>query len=86
MTIYRVNLLDKDGFEIATDECETLAEAKQRAKYMLSDNYAANNETTHQDLGTQKAEILKNGLECVWDAFRSTRALPNPGPAKKRGR
>ena len=91
MTTYRVNLLDKDRFEIASDECETLAEAKERAKYLLSDKYAANAETTHENLGTHKAEIFKNGQECVWDAFRSAApdrlpALPARTPGKKRGR
>jgi vacuolar-type H+-ATPase subunit H len=91
MTFYRVNLLDKDGLEIATDERETLAEAKQRAKYLLSDTYAANNETAHESLGTHKAEILRNGQECVWDGFRNTSsgqlaALPKRAAAKKRGR
>lgn len=62
-------LIDNQGFTITEYPCDTKKEAKGRCKYYLSDSYALQAETTHDRLGTEKAEIIVNG-ECEWDAFR----------------
>ena len=61
-------LLDKEGYTITEMECETQKEAKERCLYYLSDKYPLYSETTHDRLGTEKAEVLVNE-ECVWDRF-----------------
>lgn len=67
-----VVLLDNKGFVITDqDGCETVREAKDRAKYYISDSYATACETTHERLGTEKVEIRVNG-ECLWDCFRAS--------------
>lgn len=66
-----VVVLDTDGCTSEQAECETLKEAKQRAKRMLTDEWArtaTEGQHTHQDLRTHKAEVRVNG-ECVWDTF-----------------
>lgn len=65
-----VVLLDRDGFTITEQECETIKEAKERARYYISDSYERSAETTHATLMTEKAEVRVNG-ECLWDVFRA---------------
>lgn len=65
-----VVLLDNKGFTITSQECESIKEAKERARYYISDSYERNAETTHEVLGTEKAEVRVNG-ECLWDVFRA---------------
>ena len=55
-------LLDSNGYTITEMGCETKKEAKERCKYYLSDAYARSAETTHINLGTEKAEVLVNGV------------------------
>ena len=60
-------LLDLEGFTIQEDtDCESKKQAIAFCKYWLSDAYAESCETTHEALGTGKAEVLING-ECEWD-------------------
>lgn len=67
---YQVLLLDKDGYHITNPfEADTLKAAKERAKYLLSDEWATTAETTHETLGTKKVEIRNQAGECVWDDF-----------------
>ena len=61
-------LLDIDGLELCTLECDTMKEARERCRYWLSRAYAAENETTHTRLRTWKAEVIVNGV-CLWDRF-----------------
>lgn len=66
-----VVLVDTDGYTSSQEECETLQQAKQRAKKMLTDEWAetaTEGQHTHTDLRTRKAEVRVNG-ECVWDQF-----------------
>lgn len=63
-----VILLDKNGYEITREERESIKDAKDRAKYLISDAYAKSAETTHENLGTDKVEIRVNG-ECIYDWF-----------------
>ena len=64
-----VVLLDDKGFTITSQEnCCTIKEAKERARYYISDSYASLEE--HAKLGTDKVEIRVNG-ECLWDCFRA---------------
>ena len=66
-----VVLLDDKGFVITSQEdCETMKEAMERARYYISDSYAINCETTHEKMGTDKVEIRVNG-ECLKDIFRA---------------
>lgn len=65
---YRVVLLDNQGFEVGEKEADTLKEAKGKARYMLSDEYARNTESTHDR--THKVEVRNADGECVFDAFR----------------
>jgi len=69
MAEYNVVLLDKDGCETANDLIDGLPAAKKRAKYLLSDDFAAAVESTHDTLGTVKAEVRNQAGECLWDAF-----------------
>lgn len=62
-------LLDSNGYTITEMDCETKKEAKERCKYYLSDAYTKSAETTHENLGTEKAEVLIDG-ECEWDSFK----------------
>jgi len=57
------------GFTITEMECQTRKKAKERCKYYLSDEYPLYSETTHEQLRTEKAEMLVND-ECEWDFFR----------------
>ena len=63
-----VKLLDKDGFVITEQECETVKHAKERAKYYLSPDYARGAETTHEVLGTYTAQVICDG-EIIHDYF-----------------
>ena len=65
---YEVALIDMDGYETTDDQPDTLKQAKEHAKYLLSDKYARACETTHADMRTRKVEVRKNGV-CIWDAF-----------------
>lgn len=67
---YRVVLLCRDGYTVSDNEEDTLARAKERARYLLSDDYAWMCETTHDRLLTLKAEVLDRDGMVVWDAFR----------------
>ncbi len=69
MAEYNVVLLDKDGCETASDLIEGLPAAKKRAKFLLSTDFAASVESTHEVLGTEKVEIRNEAGECLWDAF-----------------
>lgn len=71
MSEYDVVLKDRDGYDICTDLVDGLAEAKTRARYLLSDKHADVIGTSHDTLGTYKVEVQakKTGV-CLWDAFR----------------
>lgn len=69
MSEYTVNLKDSAGFDITTETVDGIAAAKKRAKYLLTDDYAAIVGTDHKSSGTYKAEVLNNSGECVWDVF-----------------
>lgn len=49
--------------------CDTKKEAIDRAKYMLSDDWASRGEITHSNLGTFKVEVRNSESVCVWDKF-----------------
>lgn len=71
MAEYDVVLFDKDGFEICAELIDGLSAAKARAAYLLSDDHARNMETTHDALGTEKAEVQAASTgNCIWDKFR----------------
>jgi hypothetical protein len=71
MTEYLVLLKDADGYDITAQFVEGLKAAKERAKYLLTDSYAHNIETTHQELNSYKVEVrASSSAECLWDAFR----------------
>lgn len=54
--------LERDAFEV---ECETIAQAKKRAKYYLTKEYMNDIESSTQ-LGY--SQVLVNG-ECLYDYF-----------------
>jgi hypothetical protein len=65
-----VKLIDSEGYTITERECETKKEAKETAKYLLSDDYAIySTETTHEKLGTDHAELWIND-EHIDDFYR----------------
>lgn len=66
---YRVVLLDKDEYEIRERPADNLKEAKTTMAYMLSAQYAEVAETTHETMGTYKAEVRNAKGECVLDDF-----------------
>lgn len=67
---YTVKLLCKKGFEITSRPADTIKESKVIGKYLLSDNYAHNSETTHENLDTEKVEVYNNATGvCVWDRY-----------------
>ena len=73
MTYYTVHLLDVDGNEITTCDRDTRSDAKDMARYYLSDRYADYVGAKHADWQTSKAEVRKHstnggGGDCVWDA------------------
>ena len=70
MMSYTVILKDVDGYEVTRTSEDNLKQARESARYFLTDTYAARLGTTHNDLNTHKVEVCKNG-ECVWDAFKS---------------
>ena len=67
MSYYEIKLVDASGYEITSSERETLKAAKEHARYLISDRYAYAVNGNHADWGTEKAEVLKNGIDCVWD-------------------
>ena len=75
-----VILYDRNGCEIASQECEGMKQAKERARYYLSDVFAAAAETTHAALRTMKAAIFAEGSPtgadalCEWDKFHPSMA------------
>lgn len=77
---YRVTLLDTDGYEISESQADSLKEAKATMAYMLTDEYARGAETTHETMGTQKAEVRNTKGECILDGFL------DPGGAKHAGK
>lgn len=66
---YRVVLLDKDECELGECQADGLKGAKAEMRRMLSDDYAKAAETTHERMGTYKAEVRNATAECVADAF-----------------
>lgn len=71
---YGVILKDHRGSHISDwYEADNLKDAKERANYLLSDEWAIDAETTHEALGTNKVEILNKNGECVWDKFYTAR-------------
>lgn len=69
---YRVVLLDAEDYEISDRPAENLKEAKTTMAYMLSAKYAEVAETTHETMGTYKAEVRNAKGECILDDFYST--------------
>lgn len=71
MSEYDVVLIDRDGCDICADLIDGLVAARARAKYLLSEDYAKQIGSTHDTLGTYKAEVqaTRTGA-CLWDAFR----------------
>jgi hypothetical protein len=67
---YEVILLDIHATEIATRGADTLKEAKRIGKMMLSDEYAASAETSHEAWETSQVQVLDKNGDCVWDEFR----------------
>ena len=68
MATYHVTLKDAEGYDIAKDYVDGLPQAKERARYLLSDKYARSVETTVADLGAVKAEVALGNV-CLWDVF-----------------
>jgi len=64
---YRIVLLDEDGYVLGESEAETLSKGRERARYMLSDEYARATESTHEH--THKVEVRNQAGQCVWDSF-----------------
>lgn len=81
MKYFNVILYSRDGCEIASSEVEGKANAKKHAKYMLSDEFARQSETTHAAFQTMKVAIFAEGEEtgannmCEWDAFHPQHAV-----------
>lgn len=71
MSKYTVQLLHKTGYVIADKPADTLAEAKQSARYMTSEEYARQAETTRKAEGSEKVEVRNQAGECVFDVFVS---------------
>lgn len=59
-------LLDRDGYELATNSEITIAEGKKIAAQLLADR------AEYPDAA--KVEIHNKNGECVWDAFRQARS------------
>ncbi len=73
-TYPNVILYDRDGFEIARSEAlNGMKIAKSMARYMLTNEWATNSETTHKALATMKVAIFVEGAPtgadqvCEWD-------------------
>lgn len=70
---YNVVLFDRQGHHITVSERQGMKDAKDEAKYLLSDTFAQSSETTHSALGTAKVAIFKEGEpisandSCEWD-------------------
>lgn len=79
-TFPTVALYDRDGNEIASQECQGMKDARQRARHYLSDLFAETSETTHANLRTMKAAIFAEGARtgadavCEWDEFHPQHA------------
>jgi hypothetical protein len=71
MKTYKIVLRDSDDHNISDSEAEGIKAAKETARHMLSDNWATASETTHEDLGTAKADILSESGELVEEIFRT---------------
>ncbi len=68
---YCIILISEHGFYLAEREAMTMKEAKIEANYLLSDQWARAQETTHLDEHTEKVEIRNLADEVVWDKFLS---------------
>lgn len=76
MKYFTAILYSRDDCEIdRCSDCEGIKAAKERARYMLSDEFARMSETTHARLETKKVAVFADGAEtgansvCEWDAF-----------------
>ena len=69
MAYLDVILRDQDGFDIVTDAVDGMAAAKIRARYLLTEEYAARLGTSHATLGTHKVEVRNADGTCLFDAF-----------------
>lgn len=65
---FEVRLLDEDGEIIIASVQENMTQAKEKAMYYLSERYAMDVESSHEDLESRKVEVWKGG-ECLWDAY-----------------
>ena len=67
--MFRIVLLDKEGYTIHDNNVDTFGEAKELAKYYLTDDWAIECETTHEELDTHKVEIRNHYEVLLWDIF-----------------
>jgi hypothetical protein len=75
MKYFTAILYARDGTEIdRCADCEGIRNAKERARYLLSDTFAQHSETTHAAFQTMKAAVFADGDKtgadalCEWDA------------------
>ena len=66
---YSVVLLDKSTCEITQRPAESIKEAKAELKHLLSDEFAKAAGSTHESMGTFKAEVRNVAGECILDRF-----------------
>lgn len=65
---YQIVLLNRENEIVGESESETLKDAKKRAAYMVSDDYARDTESTNDY--DYKAEVRNAAGECLYDTFR----------------
>lgn len=69
---YTIEAFDADGFSMGATDRDTIKEAKERAKYMLTPAYANAIET---ERAAVRVEILNGEGDCVWDKTLSKMPL-----------
>lgn len=78
MKSYTVILRDRNDCELYRTECEGLKTAKDKARYILTDEFVqhveCSRETSHDDWGSDRVEVTNEADEIVFDLHLPVRA------------
>lgn len=74
--MYTVVLRREDEQPIHDVTCDTVREARQRARMMITNEWAVQHaESTHDAMGTRDVVVLNGNGECVKHYFRASEVL-----------
>jgi len=67
---YHIRLLDREGAHLTDHHEDTLQAARDKARYLMTDEFATACGSTHERLGTEKVVVVRGG-ESVFELVRA---------------